>query len=110
MECIRRFYAGEDSPLYKCLNGYKSFFDLFVDFKGYTDFFFMQDLVTDDYSAIRFLTWFDGFSSNFPLPKTVEEYNDYLRNVMTFSESRNKRIAEWSKISVNKDICGDYRL
>ena len=43
MECIRRYYLGETSPLYKCLSGYKSFFDLFVDFKGYTDFFFMQD-------------------------------------------------------------------
>lgn len=95
MECIRRFYKGEDSPLYKCLNGYKPFFDLFVDFKGYTDFFFMQDLVSDDYSEIRFLSWFDGFNSSSPLPRTIEEYHDYLRNVIAFNDARNKRIAEW---------------
>ena len=97
MECIRRYYLGESSPLYKCLSGYKPFFDLFVDFKGYIDFFFMQDLVADDYSEIRFITWFDDFNSTFPLPKTVEEYNDYLSKVIEFSEARTKRIAEWCK-------------
>lgn len=95
MECIRRFYLGEQSPLYKCLSNYKSFFDLFVDFKGYTDFFFMQDLVTDDYSGIRFLTWFDDFESTMPLPRTIEEYNDYLSNVIEFCEARNRRITSW---------------
>ena len=97
MECIRRYYLGETSPLYKCLSGYKSFFDLFVDFKGYTDFFFMQDMVSDDYSSIRFLTWFDDFESTFPLPRTVDEYNEYLLHVIEFNRARNKRIAEWCK-------------
>lgn len=95
MECIRRYYLGETSPLYKCLSGYKSFFDLFVDFKGYTDFFYMQDMVSDDYSSIKFLTWFDDFNSTFPLPRTVDEYNEYLLHVIEFNRARNKRIAEW---------------
>lgn len=95
MECIRRFYTGETSPLSKCLSGYKSFFDLFVDFKGYTDFFFMQDMVSEDYSSIKFLTWFDDFVSTFPLPRSVQEYNDYLVKVIEFNELRNKRIADW---------------
>ena len=99
LECIRRFYLGETSPLYKCLTGYRPFFELFVDFKGYTDFFFMQDLVTDDYSAIRFLTWFDGFNSTFPLPLDVEEYNEYLSNVIKFNEARNRRIADWCQMN-----------
>ena len=48
LECIRRYYNGEDSPLYKFLLADKFFFDLFVDFKGYVDYFFFHDFVTDD--------------------------------------------------------------
>lgn len=33
LECIRRYYQGEESPLYKSLLKDKDFFDLFVDFK-----------------------------------------------------------------------------
>lgn len=39
LECIRRYYNGEDSPLYNVFLNDKAFFDLFVDFKGYVDFF-----------------------------------------------------------------------
>ena len=97
LECIRRYYQGDTSPLYKCLCGYKPFFDLFVDFKGYVDFFHMQDLVTKNYSAVEFLCWFDGFNSTFPLPRTVEEYTDYLKRVIQFSKARNARIDTWCK-------------
>ena len=45
LECIRRFYLNQASPLYSTLMRYKSFFDLFEDFNGYIDFFFLQDLV-----------------------------------------------------------------
>ena len=83
--------------MYKCLCGYKSFFDLFVDFKGYVDFFHLQDLVTKNYSAVEFLTWFDGFHSNFPLPRTVEEYVDYIGRVMDFIRARNMRIDAWCR-------------
>ena len=97
LECIRRYYQGDTSPLYQCLCGYKAFFDLFVDFKGYVDFFHMQDLVTKNYSAVEFLCWFDGFNSTFPLPRTVEEYAEYLKRVIQFSKARNERIAAWCK-------------
>ena len=97
LECIRRFYQGDASPLYKCLCGYKSFFDLFVNFKGYVDFFHLQDLVSKKYSAVEFLTWFDGFHSNFPLPRTVEEYSDYLGRVTEFIKARNERIDAWCR-------------
>ena len=59
----------------------------------------MQDLVTDDYSAVRFLTWFDDFKSTFPLPRDVDEYNEYLYRVIAFNEARNKRIANWCKVN-----------
>ena len=97
LECIRRFYIGEPSPIYKCLCGYRSFFDLFIDFKGYIDFFHLQDLVSNDYSTINYLCWFDGFDSTFPLPRTVDEYVDYLVNVVRFIKRRNDRIDKWYK-------------
>lgn len=97
LECIRRYYQGDESPLYKCLCAYKSFFDFFIDFKGYVDFFHLQDLVTKNYSAVEFLTWFDGFQSSFPLPRTVEEYIDYISRVKRFITARNDRIDSWCK-------------
>ena len=39
LECIRKFYVNEESPLYNILLQNKDFFDLFVNFKGYVDFF-----------------------------------------------------------------------
>lgn len=42
LECIRRFYSGGESPLYKTLLRYRDFFDLFGDFPGYVDFFLLH--------------------------------------------------------------------
>ena len=56
LDCIRRHYLRQVSPLSDTLALYSDFFDLFVDFRGYVDFFLLQDLVTDDYRAIRFFT------------------------------------------------------
>ena len=41
LECIRRFYAQEESPLKVTLERDISFFNLFQDFKVYVDFFFI---------------------------------------------------------------------
>lgn len=39
LECIRRYYNGEKSRLSEAIEADKEFFDLFVDFKGFVDFF-----------------------------------------------------------------------
>ena len=54
VECIRRHYVGEPSPLSDTLARYADFFGLFGDFRGYVDFFLLQDMVTEDNSAVRF--------------------------------------------------------
>ena len=73
LECIRKYYKNEDSPLYETLVMNKEFFDLFVDFKGYVDFFFLQDCVSEDYKTVIF--WIgDGDLSKNPMPKSVDEY------------------------------------
>lgn len=94
LECIRRHYINELSPLTDVFERYRSFFDLFIDFKGYVDFFFLNDLVLPDYSGINFYQPFDEFISS-PLPATVDDYLIYKENNINFINNRNKRIQEW---------------
>ncbi|HUF59092.1 MAG TPA: hypothetical protein VMR89_06410 [Actinomycetota bacterium] len=100
LECIRRYYLGETSPLGKTspleetLARYASFFALFEDFKGYTDFFLLQDLVSEDASRVEFLIEFQDFSES-PFARTVEEYQKYREKGISFVQSRNRRMAEY---------------
>ncbi|MBQ8895270.1 MAG: hypothetical protein IJY88_00560, partial [Clostridia bacterium] len=71
----------------------KNFFDLFVDFKGYVDFFFLQDCVTDDYNHVNFWLGSGAVEYN-PLPKTVEEYLSWIEKELDFVEKRNQRIKQ----------------
>ncbi len=92
LECIRRYYRNEDSPLYHTLCRDKDFFDLFVDFRGYVDYFFLQDCVSDDYGTVRI--WIgNGKFEDDPLPKSVEEYLLWIDRQMDFLRRRNERIA-----------------
>ena len=78
--------------MYRTLVQDKDFFDLFVDFRGYVDYFFLQDCVSDDYSeVVRWIgnKWFDKN----PLHKSVEEYLKWIDLQMEFLQKRNMRIA-----------------
>ncbi len=92
MECIRRHYHNERSPLSESLNRYANFFALFRDFQGYAEFFLLQDIVTNDYSSVNFFTPFDDFITS-PLPASNEDYLAYRRVAIAFIEARNQRIA-----------------
>jgi hypothetical protein len=72
LECIRRYYNHEPSPLYKTLQANRAFFDLFVDFRGYVEFFFFQDCDSPDYSSVIFWIPNDGFPLN-PFPKDIKK-------------------------------------
>ena len=92
LECIRRHYAGEESPLSEVLRQDAAFFDLFVDFEGYIDFFFLQDCIDPETGKVRF--WLgDGTFGENPLPKTVDEYLSWITNELDFVQRRNQRIA-----------------
>ena len=95
VECIRRYYRDEHSPLGNTLARYAGFFELFGTFRGYVDYFFLHDLVTEDYSAVRFFTSFEGFIP-YPIPATIESYKSYRRLAVDFIEARNRRIAEFA--------------
>lgn len=93
LECIRRYYAGEGSPIFATLLRDKAFFDLFVDFKGFVDYFFLQDCVSNDYGAVHFWIGNGDFNED-PLPKSVDEYLLWINRQMAFLEKRNVRIAD----------------
>ena len=91
LECVRLYYGNKDNPLNTTLQRYKDFFDLFVDFKGYIDFFLLQDMLTED-SKIKFLLRTGDFNES-PLPQTESEYIQYIENASDFIKARCKRIS-----------------
>jgi hypothetical protein len=91
IECIRRHYMSERSPLSDVLARYEDFFRLFGSFKGYVEFFLLQDLVSPDYSAVRFSAPFTDFTGS-PVPSTLEAWRRYRDSAAEFIAARNARI------------------
>jgi hypothetical protein len=95
VECIRLHYHGETSPMAETLIRYGDFFALFEDFKGYIDFFLLQDLVSDDSSTVRFFGDYTGFGAP-ALPSTLDAYQNYRVDAIAFVEARNRRMADFA--------------
>lgn len=93
VECVRRHYLEERSPLDSVLGRYAAFFDLFGDFRGYIEFFLLQDLVTDDGSSVKFFTPFENFTTS-PVPAGLNAYRTYQRHATGFIAARNQRIVQ----------------
>lgn len=96
LECIRRFYNDETSPLYNTLKRYSDFFMLFKSFKGYCEFFLLQDLTDEGFSKIRFFIPFLEFGDP-TIPQNANEYEMYRANCIQFVEKRNQRILNQSE-------------
>lgn len=91
LECIRRHYVNEVSPLTDVLGRYSEFFHLFESFEGYIKFFLLQDLVAEDFSTIKFLAPFEDFKTP-AVPKTLEAYLAYKNQTIKYIKARNNRI------------------
>ena len=98
LECIRRYYAGEVSPLSEALERYSEFFGLFVNFEGYVDFFLLNDLIKEC-GLIKYYLPFDDFKRS-PFPIDVTEYRFYREGVLEFISARNKRIEEYCTLNM----------
>ncbi|HQQ32724.1 MAG TPA: hypothetical protein PLR90_02305 [Methylophilus sp.] len=94
LECIRRHYRNESSPLGDTLQRYAEFFGLFTSFRGYVEFFLLQDLVNSDFSKVNFFLPFDDFKTS-PLPSNKEMYLEYRNRNIEFIEARNRQIREY---------------
>jgi hypothetical protein len=93
LECIRLYYEEIENPLTNVFQRYNDFFALFINFKGYVDFFFLNDLVTADYCKVKFHIPYRCFDDS-PLPKSKEEYLIYKENSVSFIKSRAKRMED----------------
>ena len=67
---------------------------MFDNFKGYIDFFLLNDLV-DENENIKFYLPFDNFKTR-PTFADVQEYLTYKKGVMDFIKARNKRIDNYA--------------
>lgn len=109
LECIRRFYADEESPLSVTLERYSTYFELFQDFRGYVEFFLLEDLVCDDYQRIAFWHPFSSFDAS-PLPQSLPEYRAFKTKVENFVTLRNARIREEDERSHSIQFEGERRM
>lgn len=98
LECIRLHYQGIEHPLENTfispINTF--FFSLFRNFKGYVDFFLLQDLVDANYEKINFYTEIPKPFVKSPIPETAVEYRAYKEATITFVMNRNNRINQWA--------------
>ena len=94
LECIKRFYKNEGSPLFSSLKRYSAFFEVFVNFRGYTDFFLLQDFLLGN--EVIFSIPFDNFKRN-PLPENSKEYQTYIEKTKRIIHLRNLRILNQTK-------------
>lgn len=95
LECIRRHYLHQHSPLAQTLDRYADFFALFGDFRHYVEFFLLNDLVEANSGQIRWYLPFDDFHRS-PLPRTLDEYETYRQASLRFVRARNQRILDWA--------------
>ncbi len=97
LECIRLQYCSQPNPLAVPLQRYADFFGLFENFAGYVDFFLLNDMVTADYSAVKFFLPFIGFGRQSPHPDSVDAFRTYLQEATQFIAARNSRILGYSR-------------
>jgi hypothetical protein len=92
LECIRRFYINEKNPLQDTLQLYRNYFELFKNFKGFVEFFLLQDFVDERDQSIKFFIPFDNFESN-PLPQNPNEYTLFMNRLNELIKLRGVRIS-----------------
>ena len=104
LECIRLNYAGLENPLENTFNSpiNKFFFSLFRDFKGYVEYFLLQDLVDNKFEKVSFFTETETPFLRSPILETATEYREYKKATLKFISLRNDRICDWNNIKRKK--------
>lgn len=96
IECVRLYYLGLQSPLYDTFARYDDFFNLFVDFKGYINFFLLNDYVNSSYTKCVLAPPRNyGFCGN-SVPSNAKEYIEYMKVTSNLVNSRNVRIKQFA--------------
>lgn len=92
LECIRLWYLEIENPLYKHLERYRDYFELFINFKEYVDFFLLNDMVDEKFEKVNFWLPFKDFNGRKPIPLNEKEYGYYIDRITAFVNARNHRI------------------
>jgi hypothetical protein len=100
LECIRLFYLNKQNPLSKVLLRYDKFFDLFLNFRGYVNYFLLQDFI-DENDNVNFILPFDNFNRS-SLPKSTDEYKSFKDRIIALINKRNKRISKYFRSIIKK--------
>ena len=91
LEYIMRFYTKQSSALTDIIKRSTDISNLFNDFRGYIDFFLLQDLAENDYQGINFyLSFYDINRAS--LPTITKEYCTYKKSTLAFVKARNEKI------------------
>jgi len=109
LECIRQHYLNGSSPLEETLNRYSDFFQLFGSFRGYVNYFFLEDLVSANYDLINYFTSTPIDLEKSPIPQTKATYLQYMENSIQFLINRNTRINSYA-VSLSDTLYGTYKL
>ncbi len=98
LECIRLHYLKLENPLQDTLKSPINlfFFSLFRNFKGYVEFFLLQDLVDAECEKVNFFTETETPFTRSPIPETASEYREYKDASQMFVSLRNRRISRWA--------------
>lgn len=97
--CIKKFYDNPNDPtgypqdFYSVLQSDSEFFELFVDFKGFVDFFYLNDWCDSEYN-VNLLFGKGDFSVDDALPKTVEDFVAAVNKQISIVKLRNNRIVK----------------
>jgi len=94
LECIKRYYNDEDSPLRETIQRYNQFFQLFNNFESYCEYYFLEDLTNETFTEINYFLPFNNFKE-IPVPKNADEYRLYMNKATEFINNRNKRIQDY---------------
>ena len=89
LECIKRYYMGDHSPMNGTISRYEDFLKLFNNFRGYVQFFLLDDMVNIDYYNVKFFNAFNSFITD-PYPKEVNEYSAYIENTTSYIKVRSR--------------------
>lgn len=118
LECIRLHYAGVHDPIGNPLGSvflrYADFFELFVSFEQFVEFWLLQDLVSTGESGtrVKFMLGRNGsgeydFAEESGLPTCAEEYASYLIAADEFVAARNQRMADVA-VALGYEVSGDF--
>lgn len=88
LDCIRKFYDGLPSPLTWVLESDRAWFDHFLNFRGFVDFFLLNDWIDSSYQVI------DQLGTGNVLPQTVKELEHWLFRMEELTDARCRRIEE----------------